>query len=277
MDQKEFERLRDTFEERILFARNTRTVVTAVTTILAAAFTAIALHGADFKMLVQPSASDLLWRFSIIAYFWCWQIGCIWDTNRQELVYMELPGKGSWRPKSYFIILLLIIVAWALAKTEGNIPHFALALLGFLIVDHVGWRFLVKELDLPAKRTAKILNEQRDYISLEKLEAVRRQIGGRWKWYRLIAGSIIAISSVAFAFVEPLRNQAANYVRLLRPDASNGEAESFAFSLLVFLFIAVMEVWHFTIRFRTTFQLSTLDGLRRGYVLEKRGSRNVSQ
>lgn len=71
--------------------------MTGVTTILAVAFTAVALHGADFKMLVQPSSSDLIWRLSIIAYFWCWQIGCVWDTNRQELVYIELPGKGSWQ------------------------------------------------------------------------------------------------------------------------------------------------------------------------------------
>jgi len=269
MDKKEFERLRDAFQQRVLFARNTRSVVTTVTTILAVAFTAIALHGADFKMLVQPSSADLIWKFSIVTYFWCWQIGCIWDTNRQELVYIELPGKGSWRPKSYLIILLLIAVGWALAKTEGDIPYFSLALLGFLVVDHVGWRFLLRELEPSARRTAKIYSQYQDYISLEKLEVVRQQIGGAWKWYRLIPGTIIVITSLVFAFSESARHQIASYLHSLRPDSSYREAETFAFSLLVLAFVIVMEVWHFFIRIRTTFQLRTLDALRSRYRLER--------
>jgi hypothetical protein len=185
------------------------------------------------------------------------------------LVYVELPGKGSWRPKSYLIILLLIGIGWALAKTEGDIPDFALALLGFIIVDHVGWRFLLKELEPSAKRTARIYREYQDYISLEKLEAVREQIGGAWKWYRLIPGTIIVMASLAFAFSDGVRHQVVSYLHSLRPDSSYKDAETFAFTLLVLAFVVVMEVWHFFIRIRTTFQLDTLEALRSRYTLEK--------
>jgi hypothetical protein len=56
----------------------------------------------------------------------------------------------------------------------------------------------------------------------------------------------------------------------LQSGISVGDAEVYAFSFLVLLFVVLMEVWHYLIRLRTKFWLQYLSELKSRYVLEKR-------
>ena len=56
-------------EHKILFARATRRVVVWIVTILALAFTVLQVKGLSSDDLVNPTASTVMWRGALIAYF----------------------------------------------------------------------------------------------------------------------------------------------------------------------------------------------------------------
>jgi hypothetical protein len=256
---------------RTLFARNTRNVVVWITTGLAIAFTALQLPGIKIGALIVPGASDLIWRLALIAYYWCWRFGCIFDTDIQELAYASLPGKGKWNSRNYGIVALLIVVAVLLCWTRGQVTYFSLTLTAFFFADHIGWRHIVRELDPHARKSAREFRAASEYFALERLRIVRAQIQGNWKWWRMVAGAIIVLMIDLFAFNADFRTLTAQTIQSLRPDVSAQDAASFAYSLLVAAFVVTMEVWHYTIRLKTKISLATLDDLSERYKLERLG------
>ena len=73
-----------------------------------------------------------------------------------------------------------------------------------------------------------------------------------------------------FAFVPPARAFLAQPVQFIHSRISAADAEIYAFSFLVLLFVAVMEIWHYLIRLRTKFWMQHLDDMRSRYSLQKR-------
>jgi hypothetical protein len=175
---------------RILFARSTRKVVVYVTTFLALGFTALQFRDFTVQPVITGTASEVIWRGALIAYFWCWRFGCIRDTDIQELVYASLPNKGQWPLRSYGIVGLLIGVAVVLVAAQGNIFWFSIALTLFFIADHIGWRHLVRVLAPEAKKSEQEFKLKEQFFALEKLRIVRAQIQGNWKWWRLSAHNL---------------------------------------------------------------------------------------
>jgi hypothetical protein len=252
---------------RILFARNTRTIVVWITTGLALSFTVLQLKYISIGDLIVPSASDLIWRVALIAYFWCWRFGCIFDTDIQELAYISLPGHGKWSLRSYGVVALLVIVAVLLCWTQGQVALFSLTLTAFFFVDHIGWRHLVRELDPEARNSAREFRRNRNYFALERLNIVRAQIQGNWKWWRMLAGSIVVVLIDLFAFSSSVRMLAVQSIQSLRPEISYQGAESFSYSFLVLTFVIVMEAWHYAIRLKTKISLNLIDDLSERYKL----------
>jgi hypothetical protein len=258
-----------TIRDKILFARSTRRNVVWITTALALAFTAVELKEISLADAIVPSASDSIWRFALVAYFWCWRFGCVFDTDIQELAYASLPGKGEWSLRSYGIVGLLIVVAFLLFWTQGNIVFFSLAITALFIIDFVGWRHIVRELDPEAKRSASEFENRSDYFALERLNVVRAQIQGDWKWWRLIAGSGIILMINLFAFSSTFRELVTQPVLSLRPGIPPQDAETFSYSLLVLAFVVIMEVWHYAVRLRTKISLRLMDALSESYKLAR--------
>jgi hypothetical protein len=254
---------------RTLFARNTRSMVVWISTFLAVSFTALQIGAISPASLIQPSTSDLMWRGALVVYLWCWRFGCIFDTDIQELAYVSLPGKGQWRLRSYGIVALLVAVAVLLLWTQGNFRYFATALTVFVIVDHVGWRHIIHQMNPEARRSMKIFRKEEDYFAVEKLNAVRAQIQGNWKWWRLIAGGLIVIFVDAFAFIDPFRTLIVTSVQSIKPGISSDEAAQFSFSIFVVAFVVVMEVWHYVLRLKTKISINLIDQLSEKYVLQK--------
>ena len=257
-------------EHKILFARTTRRVVVWIVTILALGFTVLQVKGLSSDYLVNPTASTVMWRGALIAYFWCWRFGCIFDTDIQELAYAYLPHGGRWRWPSYGIVVLLIAAAAALVWSYGDIRWFAVTITLFFLVDHVGWRYLVKELASSARKSEQEFRANEDYFALERLRIVRAQIGGNWKWWRSAFGGAIILIIDLFAFVPHVRVWLAYPVQLVQSGISAVDAEIYAFSFLILLFVTVMEVWHYLIRLRTQFWLQYLGDVRDRYALQKR-------
>src|SRR5262249_19868780 len=93
----------DASRYKILFARNTRKIVVYITTALALGFTALQFRDFTVQPVITGTASEVIWRGALIAYFWCWRFGCIRDTDIQELAYVSMPNKGQWPLRSYGI------------------------------------------------------------------------------------------------------------------------------------------------------------------------------
>lgn len=254
---------------RTLFARNTRTVVSLITTGLGVIFTALQWPHINIGALIVPDASDFIWRVALIAYYWCWRFGCIFDTDIQELAYASLPGKGKWNLRNYGIVILLIVIAVLLCWAQGHIIYFSLTLTAFYLADHIGWRHIVSELDPHAKKSAREFRTASEYFALERLRIVRAQIQGNWKWWRMAAGAIIIVVIDLFTFSAAFRTLTTQAIQSLRPDVSAPEATSFVYSLLVAAFVVTMEVWHYVIRLKTRTSLKVLDDLSEHYELER--------
>jgi hypothetical protein len=257
-------------EHKILFARTTRRVIVWIVTVLALVFTVLQVKGLSTDYLVNPTASTVMWRGALIVYFWCWRFGCIFDTDIQELAYAYLPHGGRWNWQSYGIVALLIAVAAALVWSYGDIEWFAGTMTLFFLVDHGGWRYLVRELAPSARKSEQEFKANQDYFALERLRIVRAQIGGDWKWWRFGFGAAIIVAIDLFAFVPQVRTLLAAPVHLVQSGIAAADAEIYAFSFVVLLFVIVMEVWHYLIRLRTKFRMEYLGEVTSRYSLQKR-------
>jgi hypothetical protein len=257
-------------ESRIEFARTTRRVVVWVVTVLAIIFTLIQIKDITPNDLITPIASGIMWRSALIAYFWCWRHGCIFDTDIQELAYAYLPHGGRWRWQSYGIVAILVILAGALVLTYGDMRLFAVTITAFFFVDHGGWRFLVNELAPYAQKSEEEFTRTGDYFAMERLRVVRSQIEGQWKWWRGVFGAVVIIAIDLFAFIPQVRELLVQPVQLLKPNISAADADIFVFSSLILLFVALMEAWHYLMRLRTMFWLQYIQQLRDRYSLLKK-------
>ncbi|MCP9626674.1 hypothetical protein NML43_06200 [Rhodopseudomonas palustris] len=244
-----------------------------MTTGLAVVFTVLQFRGISVEPVMTSAASQVIWRAALIAYFWCWRFGCIRDTDIQELVYVSMPNRGQWPLRSYGIVVLLIAVAIALVATEGNIIWFSIALTVFFVVDHVGWRHLVKVLAKQGKDSADAYTRQGELFDLERLRIVRAQIQGSWKWWRLSLGMMIILAIDATAFLPAFRSLLVTQIRILKPSMSISDAELFLYSMLVLVFVVTMEGWHYWIRLRTWISLDCIDDLSERYDLRRRRQR----
>ncbi|TWB04527.1 hypothetical protein [Bradyrhizobium stylosanthis] len=262
--------LLDASRYRTIFARNTRKVVVYITTGLALGFTALQVRDVTVVPVITGTASEVIWRGALIAYFWCWRFGCIRDTDIQELAYVSMPNKGQWPFRSYGIVGLLIAVAVVLVATQGSVFWFSIALTSFFILDHLGWRHLVAVLADEGEKSGTAFREKREYFALEKLRLVRQQIQGNWKWWRLGAGAMIVVIIDAFAFVPAFRSLVTAQVVAQKIGLPPGEAETFVYSVLVLSFVVVMEVWHYWIRLKTWISLDCLDELGESYILRRK-------
>jgi hypothetical protein len=257
-------------EHKTLFARTTRRVIVWIVTVLALGFTVLQVKGLSTDYLVTPTASTIMWRGALIAYFWCWRFGCIFDTDIQELAYAYLPHGGRWRWRSYAIVVLLILVAGALVWSYGDIQWFAATMTLFFILDHIGWRHLLSELAPSGRKSEQEFRKNEDYFAFERLRVVRDQIGGMWKWWRAGFGAAIILVMDLFAFVTPVHSFMTSALLLVQPTMSRADAEVYVFSALVLLFVVLMEVWHYLIRLRTKFWLTYLSQIRDRYVFQRK-------
>jgi hypothetical protein len=220
--------------------------------------------------ILTPIASDLIWRSSLVVYYWCWILGAYFDTNVQELAYASFPGKGKWPLQGLAALVLLVLVAGAMLKAEGNIKYFSLALAAFVAVDHLLWFYLKYVLRQSAARSETEYLKKRQYYDLEILRTVNNQVQGAWKYRRLAAGAAIVLIMNLFAFNQWFRDLVAGLIRAIAPWLSMPEATNLAYTILVLLFVVVMEVSHWFMRFSMAMKLRALNSLAAAYKLTRR-------
>jgi hypothetical protein len=213
---------------------------------------------------------EIPWHLTLAIYYLCWVRGTLVDTDTQELAYAGFPSGDKWPIQAFGAIAMLAIVAAALLWAEGDIERFAALLLLFTIVDHALWRYLVTYLKSAGDRSQRIYRERDDYFSLEILKVVVRQVQGPWKWFRFGIGLFMVAVICAYAYLASVRASLVAIVASTVQGPSSDELASVIGCGLVFVWIVLMEGWHWPERYRTRVSISLIEELRSMYALQPR-------
>jgi len=256
--------------DKLRFARFTRQVIRYVAIGLGALFTFLQIKGLKPEDFITPVASDVLWRATLVIYYWCWIFGMHFDTNVQEEAYVSFPGKGRWPAQAFGALILFVGVAAVLLWTQGRRLYFAAALTAFFVVDHGMWFYLQRFLKRSIWQSRTTYNEQRRFFNLEILNTVDRQVMGPWKSHPMYAGAAIVVAIDLFAFVAPFREFLTDLASKPLFWLSSEEITNLLFTSLVLLFVVLMELWHWIKRLQTKLRTQALEDLKQDYLLEPR-------
>jgi hypothetical protein len=221
-------------------ARTTRWLIYVLVTILTMEFAWLKLIGHDLGLIMKDLTPTLLFRLSLALYFTSWAFGTASDTNAQESVYAVAPADGS-LPVGAWIIAVLICVVFAILCFVKNVGTFSVFLTVFLIVNVVGWRYILAMVSDPLARSVERYTRSENYVKLQELRLVEHYLSGTWQWWRFAVGAIFIGAMLALAFQQVSLRVATQFGL---PSAD------YAFSAVIFGFVAVMEGWIWAMRLR---------------------------
>jgi len=228
-------------------ARTTRWLIYGLATLLTLAFGWLKLSGQDFAPIVKDVTPSLLFRTSLALYFTSWAFGTVSDTNAQESVYVVAPAGGSLPMKAWGTAIVISLV-FAILCIVRSVGIFSIVLAGLLIANILGWRYMLTLVVKPLNRSAEEYERLVDYAKLQELREVERYLSGVWQWWRFAAGAIIICAMLALAFESVSLGVSSIF----------GLSNEYAFSVLVFAFVAVMEGWIWAIRLQRNITLEVI-------------------
>lgn len=258
--------------EKTRFVRLTKWIIRFIAAAFLSIFAYLIFNDIQASSIVTPIAAGIIWRLALFIYYWAWVAGVTFDTNKQEEAYVSLPGKGKWPAQAFGALAVFVGMAYVLLDSRDNVVYFSLALTAFVATDHAIWFYLRSFLRESIAESRQLYTQERLWYELEILNTVEEQVFGRWKFYRLIFGVLIVIIADVYAFSPAFQNAAGGLVTRLFPWLSVAEAGAVFYSVLIFLFVMVMEVWHWFMRARTFVRVRTLEELSDVYDLRARRS-----
>jgi len=193
--------------------------------------------------------------FSIIQF--SYMHGTLNDANIQELAYARLPK--TWSIGAYLAVAMLTLSAIALCWAEGDIRRFTVVLVIFTIIDHLAWRYLIRELKNYREFSEKLYKSRKNLFSLVKLSLVVNQVQGNWKWFRLTAGCIIIAIMAVFAFSEQVQSLTVSRIISFIPGINSNRIVDIVGSAFVLIWVFIMEGWHWYMRIRTTMRIQFIE------------------
>ncbi len=256
--------------DKTRFAQFTRSIIRAVAVAFGVLVACLQIKDIRPDALLTPSSADIIWRTALVCYYWSWVAGINFDINVQELTYTAFPGQGRWPLPLYLILAVFVVMAVILLTSFGNIARFSLALTGFLIVDYASWFYVRLFLRTSIDDSRARYSGEGKHYELEILGLVERQVFGRWKLWRLMAGAAIVMAVDVFAFNQAFREAIGSAVQIICPWLSSADAISLSYSVLFFLYVLVMELWLWLHRIRMYLRLDTLEYLNGLYHLTPR-------
>ena len=243
--------------ETIRRARFARRATKAVATVLGLGFAWLKFRDIQIGPVLGTLSANLLFQTSLAAYYFCWIFGLNNDTREQELIYVQPPKNVIVGCVIYGI--LFGAAFWAMCYVDTP-RTFAVALAAFLVFNVISWRVFIMVFMQPATlKTQTEYLELGNFIGLEQLRVIYTgYLCGTWQWIRFIVGGILALGILALAFSQSV---ALALGQLLQASVD------VLLSLLLFVFVLVMEGWIWTMRFGVKRELSLLQGIRERYAL----------
>jgi len=164
-------------------------------------------------------------------------------------------------------LFLFVVVAAVLLWAQGSILYFSLALTAFFTVDHMMWFYLKRFLRSSVAQSRAQYKTDGRYFDLEILNTVDRQVMGDWKYKRLAAGAVVILLIDLFTFSRSFRSIVVQLLGDLVFWLPTQEVSNLTYTALFFIFVAVMELWHWVMRIATAMRINALEDLAASYEL----------
>lgn len=187
-------------------------------------------------------------------------------------MYLVDPRGGRIRAGAIIAVAALAAISIALLLVRKNELYFSVALALFTSVDISAWLYL-RYIYLPPiiEATQRRYEDERDYFGLIKLDFIKKQILGDWKWYRQFAMTAVIICMIISAFIPSMKYGIATIlVRLLSALSfyvNTHAMSSLVQDFLLLTFIMVSEVWHWLFRLRTYWTIRVVSDLEDGFTI----------
>jgi hypothetical protein len=248
-----------------------------VTALIALVFVGISVKEIPWGAALRNANPDYVRDLLLSIYILCWALGAKRDTYIQKSVYLIDPLGGRIRTGSIIAVAALAAVSITLLLVRTNELYFSLALAAFTSADISTWLYL-RYIFLPPiiEATQSRYEEDRDCFGLIKLDFVKKQILGDWKWRRQVAITAVVVCMIVSALVPPVKyGIAAMLVRLssaLSFSVDTSVMLSLVQDFLLLLFVTISEVWHWLFRLRTYWTVRVVSDLEDGFTIRPRAT-----
>jgi hypothetical protein len=223
---------------------------------------------------VQNTPPEALIKGTLIAYYASWIGGCTFDTWIQQKVYVSDPKQGEVTVSLIGAIFAMFIVAFVLVWASSHQQFFALILLGFTIVNIVGWWLIVARIKpIIAASRAKLLSGER-FFRLEQLRVIEAHMTGAWQRSRFVAMVLISLLGVLVYYSSPVRLFIARFIEASPLGIASNTAADLLPPIIYLSFVLVAEAWIWVKRENVRAMLLAMDKLRKGYFLRPIPERN---
>jgi len=253
------DRVLDEKPKVISAARYIRVLINTSATILGLSFAKLKLEGVDLHPLASDLTANLIFQLSMALYYASWIYGLNSDTDEQELIYVAAPNKKH----TYIggaVTAILVTSLFALLYKFNRPEQFAYFLLAFLFINIGAWLYLTKVvMKKEYLKSKKIYEKASDFSRLEKLRLIYEwYLAGTWQWVRFGVGGLVTLAAVLLAVYAKQGHKTLHIVTF-------SISMELVVSLLLLLYILVMEAWIWRNRIIMTAQLALVDQLRERY------------
>jgi hypothetical protein len=247
-----------------------------VTATIALVFAGITLKDIPFVPAISGANPEYLQSMLLSVYIACWAAGTTMDTKIQTSVYLVDPAGGAVQPASLVAVVVLGLVSVAVLLTRTNELLFSVALTAFTTIDVIAWLYLRYRFLPPIIRATRgkyRTGPNYDHYGVALLEIVTEQIIGNWKWWRQAFLSVIVLLMIIVAVSPSAKDMISSWADGKVPGVPLGSTRPLLPNILLFIFVAVSELWHFALRLRTVISIRVLNQLEDNYAIEPRAQR----
>ncbi|MEY4979786.1 MAG: hypothetical protein RLZZ352_2056 [Pseudomonadota bacterium] len=251
----------DTKSELIKVARYMRLLVNGAGISLPIVFAWLKLKGIDFSPFINDINSSFLFKVAMAFCYLCWVAGLISDTSDQELVFVFAP---SWRhvaiggtTAGVFITTMFGVLCYV-----DTARMFAVFLAVFLLLNVATWIYLTKIVMLPAfENSSHFYIKSKKFDKLEQLRLVFSwYLCGKWQIARFFVATLIisALNWLSFSYRSGETTMHFGSYMI--------EIELIT-SVVIFLYVLIMESWIWLMRLRVKIGIGILDSVAKEYRL----------
>lgn len=248
----------------------TRTVhrlIKIIGAILLAIFTYLQVIDIPLGTLINSVDSDLLRRFTVILYYWCWVFGATFDNDIQEFSYFAERGTVKLRKRDIALIVAFGFVGGALLWASRNDQAFAIVLTLFFAFNIFGFWWILQFVGPLIKHSRAKFEQERNFFSLVQLGLVSDYMKGLWQWLRFGAGILLVSAMDGICFSNSFKIFLAQNIG----STFGLDASALALRLPTFAFVAfviVMEGWIWMKRAQIRVSLDLLGTVSADYALQ---------
>ena len=245
----------------------------AVTGLIALVFVGLSVKDIPFDEAIASANPQYLQDLILSVYIVCWALGTKTDTYNQKSVYLVDPLGGKIRRGSIVAVAVLAAVSITLLLVRRNEIYFSLALAVFTGADIVTWLYLRYHFLPPiiAASQAKYKKDG-DYFGLAKLKFIEIAVLGNWKWVRQIVLTVIVVCMILSSSIPSFKLEIAFIVQkllsLLSFSVDLNKLSLLVQDFLLFLFVAVSEVWIWLYRLHAYWTVRVVSDLEADYTME---------